>query len=191
GSLRLRDLTAGAQRCCPVERGGNARGRREVNGFLVGDAGDVEKQKFFVERLGDFIVAKHRSLEHRRSDTAADSDGDHAGEQVEGRTTHEVKELLFRTPYGGLCGLGLLLGRGNEDRGCSPLVLCRPCGCALLRAPYMNHVYTSSGPRIYPFGPPDPTGDRVIDQRKGGQKRGILIHLKYISDETVETPGPH
>jgi len=40
-------------------------------------------------------------------------------------------------------------------------------------------------------GPPDPNGDRVIDRRKVGQKRGILIHLKYISDETVETPGPH
>ena len=26
GSLRLCDLTAGAQRCCPVERGGDARG---------------------------------------------------------------------------------------------------------------------------------------------------------------------
>src|SRR5208282_3774493 len=132
GSLRLRDLTAGAQRCCPVERGGNARGRCEVNGFLVGDAGDVEKQKLFVERLGDFIVAKHRSLEHRRSDTAADSEGDHAGEQVEGRTTHEVKELLFGRPYGGLCGLELLPGQGNDDRGCSSLILCKPCGCALL-----------------------------------------------------------
>ena len=57
-----------------------------MNGFLVGDAGDVEKQELFVERLGDFIIAKHLPLEHRRSDTAADSDGDHAGEQVEGRT---------------------------------------------------------------------------------------------------------
>ena len=83
-----------------------------MNGFLVGDAGDVEKQKFFVERLGDFIVAKHRSLEHRRSDAAANSDGDRAAEQIEGRTTHEVKELLFGTPYGGLCGLGLLWGHG-------------------------------------------------------------------------------
>jgi hypothetical protein len=26
GSLRFRDLTAGTQRCCPVERGGDARG---------------------------------------------------------------------------------------------------------------------------------------------------------------------
>ena len=137
-----------------------------MNGFLVGDAGDVEKQKFFVERLGDFIVAKHRSLKHRRSEAAADSDGDRAGEQVEGRTTHEVEEPPFGTPDAGLCGLGLLLGHGNDDRGCSSLILCKPCGCALLRPPYMNHVYTSSCPRIYPYrytrwaadaGPPDPT----------------------------------
>ena len=36
-----------------------------MNGFLVGDAGDVEKQQFFVERPGDFIIAKHLPLEHR------------------------------------------------------------------------------------------------------------------------------
>jgi len=82
-----------------------------VNGFLVGDSGDVEKQKLFVKCLGDFIVAKHLPLEHRRSDTAGESEGDHAGEQVEGRTTQEVKELLFGTPDGGLCGLGFLIGQ--------------------------------------------------------------------------------
>ena len=91
-----------------------------MNGLLVRDAGDVEQQKLFVEHFGDFIVAKHLPLEHRRSDTAADSDGDHTGEQVEGRTTHEVKELPFVTPDGGLYGLGFwLLGHGNVDRGCS------------------------------------------------------------------------
>jgi hypothetical protein len=46
GSLsRLCDLTAGAERRRPVKRGGNARGRREMNRFLVGHAGDVEQQK--------------------------------------------------------------------------------------------------------------------------------------------------
>jgi hypothetical protein len=38
-----------------------------VNGFFVRDAGDVEKQELFVERPGDFIVAEHLPLEHRRS----------------------------------------------------------------------------------------------------------------------------
>src|SRR5262249_37871644 len=35
GSLRLRDLTADAERSCPVKRSGNARGRREVNRFFL------------------------------------------------------------------------------------------------------------------------------------------------------------
>src|SRR5262249_34937206 len=82
GSLRLRDLIAGTQRRCPVERGGDTRGRREMNGFVVGDAGDVEKQELFVERPGDFIVAEHLALEHRRPDAAADSYRDRAGEQL-------------------------------------------------------------------------------------------------------------
>ena len=56
-------------------RTGNARGGREVNGFFGGDASDVEKQKLFVEHPGDFIVAKHLPLEHRRSEAAADNDG--------------------------------------------------------------------------------------------------------------------
>ena len=61
-----------------------------MNGFLVGDAGDVEKQQLFVERPGDFIIAKHLPLEHRRSEAATDSNGHHAGEKVEGRTTHDL-----------------------------------------------------------------------------------------------------
>ena len=77
-----------------------------MNGFLVGDTSDVEKQKLFVERPGDLIVAEHLPLEHRRSEAAADSDGDDTAEQVEGRSTHEVKELPFGRPHGALCGLG-------------------------------------------------------------------------------------
>ena len=61
-----------------------------MNGFLVGDAGDVEKQQLFVERPGYFIIAKHLPLEHRRSEAAADGNGHHAGEEVEGRTTHDL-----------------------------------------------------------------------------------------------------
>ena len=75
-----------------------------MNGFLIRDAGDVEKQELFIERLGDFIIPKHLPLEHRRSDAAANSDGDRAGEQIEGRTTHEVKELPFAMPDDGSCG---------------------------------------------------------------------------------------
>ena len=41
-----------------------------MNGFLVGNPGDVEKQKLFVERLGDFVVTKHLPLEHRLTATA-------------------------------------------------------------------------------------------------------------------------
>jgi hypothetical protein len=90
-----------------------------VNGFLVGDAGDVEKQKLFVEHPGDFIVAKHLPLKHRRSEAAAHRDGDRAGEQVEGRTAHQIKELCSETPDGGLCGFGYrLLGHDDDDRGC-------------------------------------------------------------------------
>ena len=50
-----------------------------MNGFLVGDAGDVEKQQLFVERPRDFIVAKHLPFEHWRSEAAADYDGDRPG----------------------------------------------------------------------------------------------------------------
>ena len=90
-----------------------------MNGFLVGDAGDVEKQKLFVEHPGDFIVAKHLPLKHRRSEAAAHRDGDRAGEQVEGRTAHQIKELCSETPDGGLCGFGYrLLGHDDDDRGC-------------------------------------------------------------------------
>ena len=59
-----------------------------MNGFLVGDASDVEKQELFVEGPSYFIIAKHLPLEHRRSEAAADGNGHHAGEEVEGRTTH-------------------------------------------------------------------------------------------------------
>src|SRR5690349_12444681 len=90
-----------------------------MNGFFRGDAGDVEKQELFVERLGDFVVAKHLPLEHRRSGAAADSDGDRTGEEVEGRTTREVAELPFGTPESGLSGLGCRLrGHGDDDGGC-------------------------------------------------------------------------
>src|SRR5215831_3783875 len=88
GSLRLGDLPAGTERCCPVKGGGNARGRREVDGFLVGDAGDVEEQELFVESLGDFIIAKHLPFENRWSDAAVDSHRNRGGEQVEAHTTH-------------------------------------------------------------------------------------------------------
>jgi len=64
-----------------------------VNGFLVGDAGDVEKQKLLVEHPRDFVVAKHLPFEHRRSEAAADGDGDRAGKHVAGRTPHGVEEL--------------------------------------------------------------------------------------------------
>ena len=91
-----------------------------MNGFVVGDAGNVEKQKLFVERPGDFIVAEHLALKHRRSDAAADSDGDRAGEQLEARTPYEVTELRCGTPESELCGLeSRLLGHGDDDRGCS------------------------------------------------------------------------
>ena len=66
-----------------------------MDGFLVGGAGDVEKQKLLVEPPGDFIVAKHLPLEHGWSEAAADSGGEHAGEQVAASTTHELKELPF------------------------------------------------------------------------------------------------
>src|SRR6516225_3476904 len=33
--------------------------------------------------------------------------------------------------------------------------------------------------------PPGPTGDRVMDQRKGGQRRGILVHLNVSPTEKV------
>ena len=103
-----------------------------MNGFLVGDAGDVEKQQFFVERPGDFIIAKHLALEYRRSEATAHSDGDRTADKVEGRTTHEVTEPRFGTPDSWLCGLRYrLLGHGDDDRGCfSPIVLCKPCECA-------------------------------------------------------------
>ena len=61
-----------------------------MNGFLVGDAGDVEKQELFVEGLGDFIVAKHLPLEHGRSEAAADNNGRRAGEEFEGCMTHDL-----------------------------------------------------------------------------------------------------
>ena len=91
-----------------------------MNRFLVGDAGDIEKQELFVERPGDFIVAKHLPLEHRWSDAAADRDDDRASKQVEAYTTREVTEVHPATPNSALCGLGLrLLGHGDVDRGCS------------------------------------------------------------------------
>ena len=91
-----------------------------MNGFLVGDAGDVEKQELFVERLGDFIVTEHLLLENRWSDAAADSQGYRASEQVEAHTTRQAPELAPPTPYSDLCGFGWrLLGHGDVDRGYS------------------------------------------------------------------------
>src|SRR5947209_17217994 len=58
-----------------------------MNGFLVGNPGDVEKQKLFVECLGDFVVTKHLPLEHGRSGAADDSDGDHTSDEVVDCTT--------------------------------------------------------------------------------------------------------
>ena len=158
-----------------------------MNGFLVGDAGDVEKQKLFVEHPGDFIVAKHLPLEHRRSEAAADSYGDRAGEQVEGRTAHQIKELPSETPDGGLCGLGFR-SLGHDDRGCfshdRTLQAMRvPIIRRGLYEPWLHLVqsedrtHSDTHDRIADAGPPNPTGDRVIDRRKGGQTRGILIHL--------------
>ena len=101
-----------------------------MNGFVVGDAGNVEKQELFVERLGDFIVAKHLPFEHWRSEAAADCDGDRPGEQVEGRAAHEVKELPIGTPDAGSRGLGCrLLDHRDDDGGCSSaILLCKPAG---------------------------------------------------------------
>ena len=31
-------------------------------------------------------------------------------------------------------------------------------------------------------GPLDPAGDRAVDQEKGGQESGILVHLRYVSE---------
>jgi len=91
-----------------------------VNRFGIGDAGDIEKQELFVERPCDLIIAEHLPLEDRRSDAAADADGDRAGEQVEGRTTHEVIELPCGAPDSELCGReSRLLSHGDDDRGCS------------------------------------------------------------------------
>ena len=87
-----------------------------MNGFLVGDAGDVEKQKLFVERPGDFIVAKHLPLKHRWSEAAADCNGDRPGEQVEGRAAHELKELPIGKPDAGSRGLRLLVRSGDDPR---------------------------------------------------------------------------
>jgi hypothetical protein len=123
-----------------------------MNGFLVRDAGDVEKQELFVERPGDFIVPKHLPLEHRRSEAAADSEGDRTGKQVEGRTTHDVTELPFGTPDSGSCGLGCRLrGHGDDDRGCSSrdrtLQIRR---VRIIARGYANLVHASSRPRIMP-----------------------------------------
>ena len=121
-----------------------------MNGFLVGDAGDVEKQKLFVERPGDFIVAKHLPLEHRRSEAAANSDGDRAGEQVAGRATDEVKQFPFGTPDSRLRCLGCRLrGHGDDDRGCSSRdrTLQTPRVRIIARG-YANLVRASSRPRF-------------------------------------------
>ena len=58
-----------------------------MNGLLVRDAGDVEKQKLCVERPGDFVITKHLSLEHRWSGAAADGEGQHARDKVADCTT--------------------------------------------------------------------------------------------------------
>src|SRR5215831_4581921 len=62
----------------------------DVKWFVVGDAGDIEKQELFVERPCHLIIAEHLPLEHRRSNAAADGDSNRAVEQVEGRATHDL-----------------------------------------------------------------------------------------------------
>ena len=89
-----------------------------MNGFLVGDAGDVEEQEFFVERLGDFIIAKHLLLENRWSDAAADRHRYCGGEQGKPRAPHQATEDTFATPDGGLCSFEFRsLGHGGDARG--------------------------------------------------------------------------
>jgi len=132
-----------------------------MNGFVVGDAGDVEKQELFVERPGDFIVAEHLALEHRRPDAAADGYRDRAGEQVEARATHKVVELPFGTPGGGSRGLGCrLLDDSDDDGG------------------YSSHYLSlqTRRERIVKRGWPTLDRDRVMDQGNGGEKKSILIH---------------
>jgi len=94
------------------------------------------------------------------------------------------------------CGLGLLLGHGNDDRGCSFLIFCKPCGCALLRTPYMNHVYTPSEELplpIHTMGPlmpdRDPNGEasKRSEKRRAGERHSDT--LERISDKMVETAG--
>ena len=33
--------------------------------------------------------------------------------------------------------------------------------------------------------PLDPAGDRAVDQKKSGQEGGILVHLNWVSAETI------
>src|SRR5262249_33443930 len=80
-----------------------------MNGFVVGDAGDVEKQELFVERPGDLIVAEHLALEHRRPDAAADSYRDRAGEQL--RLVRRTKSQ--NSPLG-----RRVVGRAVSDPAC-------------------------------------------------------------------------
>lgn len=69
-----------------------------MNGFVVRDASDVEKQELFIEHPGDFIIAKHLPLKHRWSEAAADSDGNCSGEEAEGRTTHDLHLVWAEDP---------------------------------------------------------------------------------------------
>ena len=123
-----------------------------MNGFLVGDAGDVEKQELFIERFGDFIVAKHLALEHRRSEAAAESDGYRADEQVEAGTTHEVTELPSGTPDSRLRCLGCRLrGHGDDDRRCSSRDrTLQTLRVRIIARCYANLVHASSRPRFKP-----------------------------------------
>ena len=76
----------------------------------------LRSRSLFVERPGDFIIAKHLPLEHRRSEAAADGDGDRPGEQVEGRAAHELEELPIRKPDAGSRSLRLLVRSEDDPR---------------------------------------------------------------------------
>jgi len=93
-----------------------------VNRFVIRDAGDIENQELFVERLGDFIVAKYLPLEHRWSEAAADSQGNCSCEEAQGRPTHAVTELPFWSAAQWVCGLRRRLrSHGNDEERCSSL----------------------------------------------------------------------
>jgi hypothetical protein len=170
-----------------------------MNGFLVGDAGDVEKQKLFVERPGDFIVAKHLPLEHRWSDAAADSNGDRSSEQVEAHATHEVTEFPFGTPDSRLRCLGFRLrGHGDDDRGCSSRDRTLQTPRVTIARGYANLVHASSRPRFKPTSGKDdwavdaePPGLNGIGRsiRRKAQGKRHSDTFEHIPDETLKTTG--